>query len=86
MLTSQASSPNTTMSRVSLGYLTMTNSANAMATFLAGVMRSSPYKIMLWLMSIISTVAVVLLCSRSSTTRSSSVSLNPPRPLAAPGP
>ena len=49
----QASLPNTKISSVSFGYRVVINSAKAMATFLAGVIRSSPYKIILWLMSII---------------------------------
>ena len=43
----------------------MISSDSASATCLAGVMRSSPYRIMLWLMSIIRTVAQVVWCSVS---------------------
>jgi hypothetical protein len=54
----QASFPKTKISRVSFGYLVVISSASAMATFLAGVILSSPYKIILWLISIINTVLI----------------------------
>ncbi|MCY1524648.1 hypothetical protein D9M68_595910 [compost metagenome] len=61
MVIGQASFPKTTMSKVSLGYFVLINSASAMAVFFAGVIRSSPYKIMECEISIISTVEVSVL-------------------------
>ncbi len=49
------------------------SSARAMATFFAGVIRSSPYKIIEWEISIIKTVDVCDLNSLSITSRSCSV-------------
>ena len=60
----------------------MISSDNASATCLAGVMRSSPYRIMLWLMSMSSTVAHDDRCSLSYTSKSCScrvMSSSPPR-------
>ena len=57
MANSSAESWNSTQRRLSPGYCVRIRCARAMATFLAGVKRSSPYKIMLWLQSSISTVA-----------------------------
>ncbi|CAI8162883.1 MAG: Uncharacterised protein [Crocinitomicaceae bacterium] len=54
----QASLPKTNMSMLSFGYLVFINSDKAIATFFAGVILSSPYKIMLWLMSTINTVLI----------------------------
>ena len=75
-----ASLPKTTMSSVSFGYFVCINSLSAMATFLAGVILSSPYKIIEWLMSIISTVEVCDLKSVSRISKSSSCK----RKLSAP--
>ena len=63
------------MSSVSFLYLVVISSARAIATFLAGVMRSSPYKIIECEMSIMSTVEVCVLYSVSFTSRSPSVSV-----------
>src|ERR1035441_9100262 len=54
---SSAESWNSTRCSVSPGYWLRIRWVRARATFLAGVKRSSPYRIMLWLQSSISTVA-----------------------------
>ena len=68
------------MSSVSFLYLCMISSESAIATFFAGVILSSPYKIIEWLISIISTVLVWVLYSVSTISRSSSVNLKSENP------
>ena len=64
-----ASFPKTNTSSESLGYRVWIISARAMATFFAGVMRSSPYNIMEWDISIINTVLICVWWNSSRTTR-----------------
>ncbi len=72
--TSRASSPNKTILSESLRYLDNMSSERASATCLAGVILSSPYNIMLWLISTSSTVDTLDMCSVSLTSISSSLS------------